>query len=319
MKVRKLCHITHNQEASEIKRRDECIFKVKSKYGKSGYGKYNGTPVGNSYEMYEPTKDLPTISTEYKHVDSTRKLLPGFYSWWSIDGTNNYKKEYSFTPSDVFIDPPQSRYGNRKFSFDILPLLKAYQNSYPRKAQDMILPKIVFRCGGTLRYRHEICYVVIICTEWSTKLNDEKYPKMWNNIERAYHSYSNGEIYHINPIKVAIKNGIRRTSRLPKSNSHKTKFDYYSWDTFAFAFYFPHKDCELKCPNRDIDNIHTVCHHLCNKSQPINGDSSYIYVCPNKLPPVVRRESIESEEEDNEDGETIDTKHYHKKRKISTE
>ena len=120
-------------------------------------------------------------------------------------------------------------FGNKKISGNLTKLLQCYQEALkPRldlpKIHQRYLPEIEFRCGGTLRYNRQICKVIIICPEGELC----KYPKL-KSIGYC-------------PLKLTIQNGVMSSSGTR-----------YSWDTYAFPFYFPSEDYVMKCPKSVSD------------------------------------------------------------------
>ena len=268
--AKKLRHITHIEPAKEINRDQNYLeFKPARKVGKY--------TIGGTYAICEPINQStpPTGETKYQRVTSDEELFPGYYSWWSIDNDppspSNPPPPSSNPPSSsdplpsTSDSPPSplekyyyfsqvftqsSRYGNNKFSGNIIDLLQCY-----RKAYDVYpLPRIQFRCGGTLRYKQEICKVVIVCTN-AYPLPEDKFPVMWEGarIERV------GEItltittlIENLEFEVVIRNGITGAKTDPE-------YTPYSWDTYAFGFYFPDETYRLKCPESVIQ--HSVVGH----------------------------------------------------------
>ena len=230
IRAKKLCHITHNQPAGEIdKDQDYFEFKPAPKVGRAAGQK--------TYAIRQPIDQAtpPTDETIYRPVTSDESLFPGYCSWWSIDNvdhdpTSNLEHYYF---SDLFTS--SSRYGNNKFSGNIVELLQSYQKAFDP------LPRIQFRCGGTLRYKQEICKVVIVCTD-ASPLDEDEFPRMWKD----YVTEEEGvETTLIASIEVVIRNGITGAKTDPK-------YTPYSWDTYAFCFYFPDGSYKLKCPRSVI-------------------------------------------------------------------
>ena len=123
--------------------------------------------------------------------------------------------------------PYKSQYGNKKISGDITKLLQCYQEARFQR----YLPKIEFRCGGTLRYNRQICKVIIVCPEGELR----EYPILYGIGYRPTYN-AESQIQSCGRLKLTIQNGVM---------SSGTR---YSWDTYAFAFYFPSEDYVMKCP-----------------------------------------------------------------------
>ena len=266
--VNKLCHVTHNQEANKIDQGNYFIFKPKKKIGKAGYN-YDGSPIGETFVICEPTDQPPTDDTKYRYIDPNDpddRVFPGYYIWWSID----YDRCPPLPPEHYYsvLFTSLSRYGNVKFSGYISQLLQCYQEAYNINP----LPHIQFRCGGTLRYNNEICKVVIVCTEIHYPQPQEDFPLMWEDHDIRY--YEDGRISYIKRLDVVIRNIV--SMKNDKS---------YSWDTYAFAFYFPDDTYELLCSTTENFECSIVYHNddLCTKTQP-DPNKGGKFTCPNNLP-----------------------------------
>ena len=260
IKVERLCHITHEQPADKISQENSFEFIPTSKVGKAGYGNYDGSPVGDTFIICDPTDQPPTEETKYCYVSPTEEVFPGKYIWWSIDYCFSEPVENTYTLSEIFSS--SSRYGNIKFSGEIEEILGYYQEAYGTN----LLPRIQFRCGGTLRYKYEICKVVIVCTD-AHHLSEDEFPKMW---EDCIHYDQNGRIESVN-LEVVIRNGI-----------FQERFTIYSWDTYAFGLYFPNEMHNLTCPKSEKFKRSKIKHTFCNKTQP-DPDNGNRFTCPNEL------------------------------------
>ena len=269
VKVKKLRHITHNQSAREIANEvDYFNFKPARKTGKADYNT-EGLPIGETYIMLGETTEEqpPTTTTEYQRVSSQEDLFPGYYSWWSVD-LEDYPQECEYYYFSQFYTS-SSRYGNNKFSGNIVELLQCYQKAYNINP----LPRIQFRCGGTLRYKQEICKVVIVCTD-AYPLPEDEFPPMWESdlvkVEEA------GKIKitkAVSFLEVRIHSGVTglKEHYVPPG---------YSWDTYAFGFYFPDDTYSLKCSASVIQRS-TVRHgkHQCIKKE--YNPRLHNFKCPN--------------------------------------
>ena len=277
IKVERLCHVTHEQPAGKISRRNSFKFIPTPKVGKAGYGIYDGSPVGESFITCEPNDQPPNDDTKYQRVSSTEDVFPGNYIWWSIDHCISGSVPWLYKPSETFSS--SSWYGNVKFSGEIKEILGCYQKAYGTNP----LPRIQFRCGGTLRYKYEICKVVIICTD-AYPLPEDEFPKMW---EDHIKYTEDGRIKSVN-LEVVIRNGIYEVV-LPSKK--------YSWDTYAFGLHFPNKTYSLKCPKSEKFKRSKIDHTFCitTKPDPNNGNK---FTCPNKLLPLVLQHENESSDDE---------------------
>ena len=66
IKVKKLCHVTHELPADKITRRNSFKFIPTPKVGKAGYGNYDGSPIGETFVICEATDQSPTDDTKYQ-------------------------------------------------------------------------------------------------------------------------------------------------------------------------------------------------------------------------------------------------------------
>ena len=270
VKVKRLRHITHDQPARDITREVEYFnFKPAQKKGKAHYNK-KGLPIGETYIMLgEATEKPPTTETKYRRVSSQEDLFPGYYSWWSVDLEDYSQESQNYYFSQVFTS--SSRYGNNKFSGNIIELLQCYQKAYDINP----LPCIQFRCGGTLRYKQEICKVVIVCTD-AYPLPEDEFPVMWEGHPIITEEADEIKLLRsVETLEVVIKNGITgaKTSR---------RYTPYSWDTYAFGFYFPYESYTLKCPKSVIKQSEFD-HDERSCVKKVHNKVYKKFICPNNL------------------------------------
>ena len=253
--ITKLVHITHAIEGRciEKERGRRYEFSPKKKCGKSyednqggGYGetyKYTGFDTG--FEMYEK-------------IQCTDSVFPGYLSWWGIDVRDGYvgsklqQDVLQNEPSGRYVAeylkiPPNSPYGNVAFSIKLSDILKYYKN-----ARNSDHDQVCLKVGGTLRYRYEICYVVIVCL---IDDDDDALRDMPSVVGRFPQFVSNGLVddngfvidrkktpeFKADNIIKSIKAGEDRTGR------NRFNYDYHSWEQLVFAFYFPTNGQNLVC------------------------------------------------------------------------
>ena len=236
--VTRLCHVTHNEPADIIEQEDCFEFKPKKKYGKDT----SNNRV--SAVICKPTHRAPDNDTEYRVVTKDQELLPGYYSWWSIDSScfpakrsddPHICKDFTeYEVSNEFALPHKSRFGSKKISGDLTKLLQCYQEAIASKSMYLGKPQIEFRCGGTLRYNRQACKVIIICQAGSPELHE--YP-LFRSFGFYLRHNAQSQVEAYGTLKLVIKNGIMMAGS-----------ERYSWDTYAFAFYFPSKSYIMKCP-----------------------------------------------------------------------
>jgi len=125
-------------------------------------------------------------------------------------------------------------------------LLKSYANS-----RQCSMSKIHLKIGGTLRYRYEVCYVTIICTEDDletfSKFKDFKHQDQDGGVidHRAVPTFSPQYV-------ISYYSGTRKS---------------VSWEGIAFALYFPNGDQTLSCPTAVVEE-REIKHEFCTSKQP---------------------------------------------------
>ena len=279
IRVTRLCHVTHSKEADEIEQDDCFEFKPKKKCGKDT----TGSSKRVSAVICEPTEKPPNEDTEYRVITKDEELLPGYYSWWSIDSSCFPAENIdNIEGSNEFSLPYKSIFGNKKISGNLTKLLQCYQEALKPRLKlrldlpRIYLPEIEFRCGGTLRYNRQICKVIIICPEGELR----KYPKLKSI---GYHPTYNAEsqIELFGPLKLTIQNGVMSSGTIR-----------YSWDTYTFVFYFPSEDYVMKCPKSVADFELTDIEHV----RCLRGP------CPNwSYVPKKRKRNDEDDDDDEDD------------------
>ena len=268
IKVDRLCHDTHILPFRQIRQQNgDCVLKPKRKMGKKGYNRYSKL-LGASYISilnHDPMNKPAAIAkdTRYRIIPTDRKVLPGYYIWWSIHKTDNPPPPpFNTYVSSLFSKPPSSVYGSRRISITSCDLLYSYQGGFSYK--DGHYSHLQFRNGGTLRYKHEICYVVIVCAEDHFNGADDDYPVMDAfNIDYE----ANGRIRNVREWRVHIKNRITWKKGVS-----------YSWDHFVFAFHYPTSEGRMHLPSR-LTVHEDINHESCPKKV---GNRGYKRVCPDK-------------------------------------
>lgn len=108
--------------------------------GKCGYSVTDGSPLGESYSCFLDNA-APTLNTSFTPVTSNEYLLPrGSYSWWGI-----------WPPNEG-----NSVYGSHMFTADFPMMLENYHLAHSGE------PELYFKKACTLRYKREICYVILV-------------------------------------------------------------------------------------------------------------------------------------------------------------
>ena len=270
--------MTHENEVKQIIREDEYTFKPQPKYGKDY--RWDGYPIGESFQAIpkSPCEHLDLKKQRYKFIKSNELLMPGFYSWWGISisewpgkkivAVKLKRKNGCWTLPPYFKDPPESPYGSQEFSGDLHTLLSCYRESRSTTTTGS-KPDIYLLKGGTLRYIHENCFLIIVCTGKDRKLELKEYQPLDMPVLAL-----NGLTDDNGKIKDYF--GASKPMFHPQFLSRKE-----SWENIAFGFYFD-KEGELRCP-KDKMTLRSIKHPLesCIKKKPPGGYRKFL--CPNEL------------------------------------
>ena len=234
--ILKLVHTTHEGAAASIEKGSAFQFKPFPKNGRQG---------GDH-------KTLKKTSRGDQQIRGPLDLFPGFYSWWSIypdgdytdyieekvqelkevDGLNVYVPDY-------LKDSPESIYGNRGFVCNFKDLLSSYVKS---RSPDKSMRDVCIRIGGTLLYSREICYVLIVC------LADDSALKGFSWLDRKSKPFVTNDFIRREG-KVNSETHESLTFN-PEHNVTWVNGDRYSYETAAFAFYFPDQCHRLEVAQR---------------------------------------------------------------------
>lgn len=268
--IESLRHVTHKKEFKEIckKNRSSYTFEPKKKKGKSGYKKFDGSPMGHSFIACD-TSGTPSKESRYRYVKPDEALLPGYFSWWSV--SINLKRIPKCTPNHMastpFSRPHCSPYGSIAIHGCLEWALQSYQDSLPKDPSINKLPKIELRNGGTLRYKFEVCHVIIVCAANEKMLPYKKYQIWREGNDKVHFDECTGKISKVDPIKITIKNGMKIIAG-----------KFYSWDQIVFAFHFPDDKYHMKCPKSKFKKKQ-VKHKKCVKTRPKYGE----FLCPDEI------------------------------------
>ena len=274
----KISHVSHNMEAEGIKCTSSSYFtytfKPRQKVGKA-YIK-DGRPLGESYKE--------VCHYKYDHIPATESVLPGYYSWWgvSLTGVPEAKRirqaikkqlnRHKYELADYLKDPPESRYGNNEFSTKLSTILQHYCRS-----RQCLMKEAYLKLGGTLRYRQEICYVIVICTEEDLgRLSD--FPNLDPRKSEVFDSNGllseNGNIKNFRAVPI-----FETAYPVQACNDHSC-----SWEAIAFALHYPSSDNVIRC-HKDNISCNTIHHDFCTSTYPLKNytDKKYIWKCPNDI------------------------------------
>lgn len=222
----KISHITHKKNVADMDKGTHYCFTAAKKYGKCGYKVTDGSPLGESYRC-DLKCSAPKAETKYTSITKDQLVLPdGYYIWW---GTST--------------GPSSSMYGSEKLTTNfksVLGKFKYGQTSDPNA-------DVFFRVGGTLRYRKEICYVIVVHTERASA-EIKALPPLKNDTHFKLKGFldANGRV-------VDWKATPAFTSK---------SYSNGSYDHFAFAFYFSDGDNPLRLEKSKVEKTqvkHTQC------------------------------------------------------------
>ena len=216
---------------------DDYIFQAKPKTGKCGQYVVDGSPLGESY-ICNLKQASPDEDTRYQYVSEDQSLLPeGKYSWWGIRAL-------------VDSSTDGCRYGGHVFTASFPYMLGQFRLAH---AKGKKTPEIVFKKAGTLRYKKEICYVILVCAD-----ND--------NLE---------QIKDLPPVtkeddKIISFNGMldaegKVTDLEAKVRFNQQEFIDNNWDQVVFGFYFS-LQCEtdsLKLEKNKVEYDEDFRHDFC--------------------------------------------------------
>ena len=225
---------------------------------------------------------------EYKQVNRSNDLLPGFYSWWGIHLSepdqsllalseaerDTLKKERVYVPNYI---SQSSNYGNNCFYSSYEDALESYATS-----RETATSQLCFKVGGTLRYRHEICHVVIVCKQDDTALSS--YAAIQD--DTALSSYAPITIARVRKQENLVDGKVKNVDHYNFQAQYvisKIKEKNVSYENLAFAFYFPTNSC-LRCRKGSVQRCsieHTE--KQCTKTMPIPGEPDQKWECPNKI------------------------------------
>ena len=208
-KIWNISHITHKRNVVEMDRGTQYCFKAAKKYGKCGYEVTDGSPLGESYRC-DLKRHIPTARTEYTPVTKDQLVLPdGYYIWFGASTTKC------------------SMYGSEKLTTGFKSVLGKFKWCQ-KDPDEKELPDVYFRVGGTLRYRNEICYVIVVHTETEASAEIKALPPLRNNAHFKLNRFLDA--------RGRVVDWEATPEFIPKLYSNG------SYDHFAFAFYFD--DCD---------------------------------------------------------------------------
>ena len=262
-----LSHVTHNIPADKIKEGKFLTFKPNEKLGKQLI--FDGSPLGETFKAVNEDK--------FDRIPFGSPVFPGRITWWGIsmhesqetdqgkalkEATRNY-----FNLADYLKSPVHSRYGNNEFIVPFHDLM----NRYKKSRTDCGVKDVYLKLGGTLRYKLEVCYVIIVAM--TEDITDDEDLKEMPSVHNKPPFIHNGCI---------DENGKLIDEETTPGFAINHIFSNTIWETLAFGFYFPrHSHLHLKCP-KDLCKIEDISHTYCTSTKPPPGGGKW--VCPNDLP-----------------------------------
>ena len=267
-----LCHVTHNAEAAFIRssiETQQCYtFKPAAKLGKQ-YGD-DRFPLGETYRHLERR-----IFSKVPHSQDD-PIFPGYYSWWGLSTTDWYKERgqnllsiLTRRPDVVVAEfmalPTKSRYGNNAFTIGFSELLLSYKRSRTDIQERW---HICLRVGGTLRYKYEICYVVLVCLQQDHSFDD------LNTIDGQDIINHNGLVQRGKVVDYRQIPEFKAKYIVSSMN-----YQNFSWEQVVFALYYPSEEFELCCNKDDVTEEH-IEHKFCISTRAGPGGRRQ---CPNEL------------------------------------
>ena len=208
--------------------------------------------------------DMKTCSG--RECYTVEKALPGSYVWFGIPEMSG--------PANVLLSEHdflrfwkrESTYGVHSFVVDIHTMISAYRQQIANGRQ------VVLRCGGTLLYTCEVCYVVIVTHEGDS---------VHDNLPTVTSPLSAGDRSpRCNWSRLLDQNGHCTQNGYPQFMPHHVKGETsYFWDHVVFAFHLPN-GAILSILWKDLiggDPLDTDHHTMCHKFRRATNKS--VEVC----------------------------------------
>ena len=294
IQVERLCHVTHRKNARQIRPNIEpasnCTFNAGPKKGKLPPTKpehwRSGIPLGHSYRC-QLGGHVPNAATTYQFVSEKEFLFPkGSYSWWSIDTPDARQRSY---------------YGTRMFSVGLPEMLCQFRLAHATDENKE--PAVIFKKYGTLRYKREICYVIIVCADSDDLTHVKDLPPV---TEEGGHVTLNGML-DANGIVIndSAEFMYNRLTSIPNKQNNE------DWEHLVFGFYFSQVEGHsIILKNSQVEYVSKIPEHYCTRTQKLHNQRKW--VCPDKLD-VATDDSDEVEVGNDEDEEEDDGENDYQK------
>ena len=268
LKVAKLCHVTHKEQGKQIMTNTKKYhFKTNRKVGKSREERdiKHRCYYGESYHAKRIKLEIPSeYDTTYEPIPANREVFPGCYTWWGLYAENPPRGPQDTLPN-YLKSPPESTYGSTAFVISFHDILESYASARSCSSREVCL-----RVGGTMRYKREIAYMIIVCTTSDEDLS-------------RYNPVTSHD-WPIDMQGLIDVNGIIVDSACVPLFTPKYYNKTISYETLNFAFYFPERrDFECSSGVICVKTIeHTGCirtsrlKHLDRKTSKVNSYE----ICP---------------------------------------
>ena len=279
--INTLCHVTHNKEAALIRSsiETECCytFKPAAKLGKQYRDDH--LPLGETYRHIERRifRNIPRSQHD--------PVFPGYYCWWGVSTTKWYRECGESQPlvtqqlqrpeikvAEFAAYHSKSRYGNNAFTIQLSKLLLSYKHS--RTDIQERRHNIYLRVGGTLRYKYEICYVIIVCLQQDHNLND-----LATIDTRTQDIVIHNGLVDKGKVVDYWQTPEFKAKYIISSVQDGRQYHNFSWEQVVFALYYPNEDFRLRC-NVDTIREEDIEHPFCISTQSAPGGRR----CPNLIP-----------------------------------
>ena len=281
--ITSLSLVTHNKQAAAVRGNGgKLVFKPKAKVGKALY-RHDGTTVGETFKV--TGYNSSTKQDTFTRILPDSPVFPGLISWWGISSTNLRETELGhnfrarlvesqeikpgLVEANYLRDVTESRCGNCEFVVSFPDLMKSYKQS----RTDCKDKEVCLKNAGTLRYKYEICYVIIVAMEGDV---DDVFPSRFDEPR-----FKQDGLIDINGklIDSTITPGFQIMHPFAQCTNTWVS---YSWETLAFGLYFPdNPQMVLECPKEHCRE-REINHSFCDLTTPSPGSSHW--VCPNELP-----------------------------------
>jgi hypothetical protein len=270
--------VTHNREAGLIRssvETQQCYtFKPAAKLGKQ-YGD-DRFPLGETYRHLEQR-----VFSEVPRSEDDPVFL-GYYCWWGLNTTDWYKesgqnlitRKPDVQVAEFAASPQKSRYGNNAFTIGLRELLLSYKHS---RTDVQVQGDIYLRVGGTLRYRREICYVVIVCLQQDHSFDD------FNIIDRQDIINHNGLLERGKVVDDWKIPEFKAKYIVSSMRNQSYDWEPFSWEQVVFALYYPSEDFRLCCNKDEVTEKHVEHNEYRSRCISTRAGPGGSRLCPNQI------------------------------------